>query len=114
MKALISAVACAALLLGSSALFAEQKYGPVLKVKPQGVTSQPAGSNQNPGAARDLNQGQSSKPTGLLLPAVQKAHEAAPRGAADTVKGHDQKAQGALDRDIIRQIPSKPKPKPKP
>jgi hypothetical protein len=124
MKYLISLSAVIGLLLVNSSVFAEgasTTYGPVITIKPKGVQSSPAESKSKPGAPANVKNGQKTKTTGLLLPAVQSARSTSSgtpkEGAAKDVapKKEGTPIQGALDRDIIRRTTgqsAKPKPKP--
>lgn len=77
----------------------EGEYGPVLKVRPQGVTEEQGAAQKRRSPAKRAEQSDEGD-------AAQKAAE---EGASEPCPAE---IGGGLDRDIVRQIPGKPKPKP--
>ncbi len=113
MKNAVQVIALLGLMLGSSLVCAEVKYGPVITIKPKGAMEERVDPKPKPDLPQDVNNKQKQKPV-LLLPAIQKNSDSESETVpGNTVKGQDQ--AGNLDRDIIRRtVPSTPNPPPKP
>lgn len=71
MKYLFAITALSIAIIASSPLHADETYGPVITVKPKGLTE----ASQEQTEQGKVKKGQETKRTGLLLPAVQKAQE---------------------------------------